>query len=129
MLQAAEDPKSGLFQYTDPLRQSDDDLVMHSAARVLHEHDKEGLNGKILHEMSYFSDNVGSAASSPRLHTLDFCPGTLLILSGSKSLHRVTKVRGSRSRLVAVLTFSSKPGFCNTELCQKMFWGRSLQPS
>ncbi|MGK3744298.1 MAG: hypothetical protein ACI90V_011158 [Bacillariaceae sp.] len=61
----------------------------------------------------------------PKLHTLDFRPGTLLVLAGSKSLHRVTKVNGNRNRLVAVLTFSRQSNFCNTQQTQKMFWGRS----
>ena len=62
----------------------------------------------------------------PVLHTLEFEPGTLSIFAGSKSLHRVTKVEGNQSRLVAVLTFASQPGFRNTPKVQKLFWGRSV---
>ena len=140
MLQPAEDPESGLFQYSEPLRRrknysSDsgekdgDDLALVETARLLHKYDQEGLQGKVLDETKGEDDDDGEERAGgyvvPALHTLDFVPGTLLILAGSKSLHRVTKVRGSHSRLVAVLTFSSQPGFCNTKSCQEMFWGRS----
>mmetsp|Transcript_8527 Transcript_8527/g.21314 ORF Transcript_8527/g.21314 Transcript_8527/m.21314 type:complete len:132 (+) Transcript_8527:2832-3227(+) len=125
MLQPAEDPESGLFQYSEPLRRrrngDDDDLTLKETAQLLHEYDQEGLKGKILDE----TKDEGEGGYVPALHTLDFVPGTLLILAGSKSLHRVTEVRGNQSRLVAVLTFSSQPGFCNTKSCQEMFWGRS----
>jgi hypothetical protein len=132
MLQPAEDPTSGLFQYTNPLRQTSDDLALEKTANALHLFDPEGLEGKMLYE------STASATSStndndndedmPVLYTLDFQPGTLLIIAGSKSLHRVTQIRGTKSRLVAVLTFSSRPGFCNSAAVQKMFWGRSRQP-
>ena len=129
MLQPAEDPESGLFQYSEPLRRrrqnddnDDDDLAFKETAQLLHEYDREGLHGKILDELKNDEEEGGSI---PTLHTLDFVPGMLLILAGSKSLHRVTEIRGNQSRLVAVLTFSSQPGFCNTKSCQEMFWGRS----
>lgn len=70
-------------------------------------------------------DEKEDTAAAPRLHTLDFSPGTLLVLAGSKSLHRVTAIQGNKSRFVAVLTFASKPGFCNTPEVQEMFWGRT----
>ena len=79
------------------------------------------------HENENNSDNdKPPLPPPPKLHTLDFRPGTLLVLAGSKSLHRVTKVNGNRNRLVAVLTFSRRSNFCNTQQTQKMFWGRSL---
>ena len=72
---------------------------------------------------SCFLEDDGRAP--PLLHTLDFAPGTLSIFSGSKSLHRVTRVLGPSARLVAVLTFASEPDFCNSPEVQRMFWGRS----
>jgi hypothetical protein len=121
MLQAAEDPTSGLFQYTEPLRESDMDLAFQKTASAIHRYDAAGLGEKQLVEQL--------EKNCPILQTLDFQPGTLLVLAGSKSLHRVTQVRGSCSRLVAVLTFASHPGFCNSESVQKMFWGRSSRTS
>lgn len=126
MFQTAEDPASGLFQYTNPLRNHDEhDLALEATATALHLYDQEGLRGKRLSEFQALA--LLNGASPPVLHTLDFQPGTLLVLAGSKSLHRVTEVRGMRSRLVAVLTFASRPGFCNSAAVQKMFWGRSYQ--
>jgi hypothetical protein len=132
MLQTAEDKSSGLFQYTSPLRQGENDLALEQTANMIHQYDPVGLATKVLLETSRqsYCDSVNENKNQdPKLHTLDFAPGTLLILAGSKSLHRVTQIRGSRSRLVAVLTFASTPGFYNSAAVQKMFWGRSLLKS
>ena len=56
---------------------------------------------------------------------LPFTEGTLLIFNGSRSLHRVTDVSGTRSRLVPVLCFSTRPGTCNSEAVRTYFWGRA----
>ena len=159
MLQDADEPHSGLFQYTDPIRsktkphnnnnnnnnkKDNDDggltLELKRTADVFrdHEHDlgasaesSSNLLQKTFaehdQEASLIDDvsNPKTPPPSPLLHTLDFRPGTLLVLAGSKSLHRVTAVKGNRSRFVAVLTFASRPGFCNTPEVQKMFWGRT----
>jgi hypothetical protein len=132
MLQPAEDGGSGLFQYTNPLRHDDKDLALEHTANVIQEYDAAGLKGKVLSEARPQRDHQSvdeNKTSETVLHTLDFSPGTLLVLAGSKSLHRVTQIRGNCSRLVAVLTFASKPGFCNSAAVQKMFWGRSLLPT
>ncbi|KAG7364844.1 hypothetical protein IV203_038047 [Nitzschia inconspicua] len=130
MLQTAEDPSSGLFQYTNPLRTHDNhDLALEATATALHLYDRKGLKGKELSENTSFRNSGDSGSEHPSLHTLDFQPGTLLVLAGSKSLHRVTEIRGKRSRLVAVLTFASRPGFSNSAAVQTMFWGRSLRPT
>lgn len=133
MLQPAEDSRSGLFQYTSPLRKDGNDLSLQETANIVQKHDPAGLKGKVLSEASPHRDNQAvdenNVTSEPILHTLDFLAGTLLVLAGSKSLHRVTQIRGKCCRLVAVLTFASKPGFFNSAAVQKMFWGRSLLPS
>lgn len=119
----------GLFQHTYPLRQSDitvskqeskhddDNLALADVAAALKAYDKE--NGA----PAPFVEDDGR--EPPPLHTLDFKPGALSIFSGSKSLHRVTRVTGEHPRMVAVLTFSATPGFRNSPEVQKMFWGRS----
>lgn len=122
MLQEASDKSSGLFQYTEPLRQNPEDLALNSVARAIHEYDTAAQDP--------FDEGINHAPQesgrAPQLHTLDFKTGTLSIFAGSKSLHRVTKVKGDCSRLVAVLTFASAPGFRNSPAVQKLFWGRSL---
>lgn len=126
MLQQAQDTNTGLFQYTDPLRDSPDDLAAVKVAAALREYDDTNSNGvadfaELLPNTS--SDNTNIEA--PKLHTLDFRAGTLSIFSGSQSLHRVTRVQGACSRLVAVLTFATRPGFRNSAKVQELFWGRS----
>ena len=122
MLQEASKEGTGLFQYTRPLRDRPDDLALEVVAKTITRYDKSS-NSTLLEAQSP-NEDVGDLETPP-LHTLDFVPGTLSIFAGSKSLHRVTKVEGNCSRLVAVFTFASQPGFQNTPEVQKMFWGRS----
>ena len=56
---------------------------------------------------------------------LAFTPGTLLIFGGRQTLHRVTRVGGSRPRLVPIFCYSESPGMGNSESVRKLFWGRS----
>ena len=135
MLQESQTPGTGLFQYTKPLRDSSDDLALPSVANAINAYANDAVGTKSLIEASSAkeqtnsddgkSSNSSCSTTRPSLHTLDFVPGTLSIFAGSKSLHRVTKVEGKKSRLVAVFTFASQPGFQNTPTIQNMFWGRS----
>lgn len=56
---------------------------------------------------------------------MPFEPGTLSIFAGHYTLHRVTRVRGRRHRLVAVLCYGREPGFTNSDEVRKLFWGRA----
>ena len=56
---------------------------------------------------------------------MPFEPGTLSIFAGHYTLHRVTRVRGRRHRLVAVLCYGRKPGFTNSDEVRRLFWGRA----
>jgi hypothetical protein len=56
---------------------------------------------------------------------LSFTVGTLLIFSGSKTIHRVTRVSGDKLRLVPVLCYSERQNEQNSETVRNMFWGRS----
>jgi len=123
MLQEAKENHSGLFQYTPLLRQSREDLALEKVASIIHQH---GSGGDTPLPETTFAEEEGHAIQHDNiLHTLDFHPGTLSIFSGSRSLHRVTQVKGSQSRLVAVLTYATKPGFKNSKQVQELFWGRS----
>ncbi|KAL3917150.1 MAG: hypothetical protein SGILL_004849, partial [Bacillariaceae sp.] len=55
MLQPAEDSSSGLFQYTDPLRMTSDDLALEQTANAIHMFDPDELKGKTLHESTVAS--------------------------------------------------------------------------
>ena len=122
MIREANVEGSGLFQYTPPLRETSDDLALEAVGQTIRTYCLEEEEYKDL----TFPEGVDKAACEcPPLHTLEFRPGTLSIFSGSKSLHRVSAVRGSVSRLTAVLTFFKMPGFRNSKAVQEMFWGRS----
>ena len=60
-----------------------------------------------------------------RVQELRFTPGALLVFGGRQTLHRVTRVGGSRPRLVPVLTYAERPGLTNSEAVRMLFWGRT----
>ena len=122
MIREANMGGSGLFQYTPPLRKSGDDLALEAVGRTIRTYCNAEEDG---YKNIEFPEGAANDCECPPLHTLDFAPGTLSIFSGSRSLHRVTEVRGDVSRLTAVLTFSKTPGFRNSKAVQEMFWGRS----
>jgi hypothetical protein len=124
MLQEAACPGTGLFQYTDPLRDGPGDLALPAVAAAVRTYDDSPSSLDVDFAESASPSHL--LVSAPKLHTLNFRPGTLSIFSGSRSLHRVTTVEGPRSRLVAVLTFATFPGFRNSAKVQKLFWGRSI---
>ena len=125
MLQEASDPSTGLFQFTPPLRQDKEDLALSHVAATIQAYDQET---PIPEPFTDYLSLQTEPPPPPTLHTLDFEAGTLSLFSGSCSLHRVTRIQGTRSRLVAVLTYGTQPGFCNSAAVQKLFWGRSVQP-
>jgi len=123
MLQEASDSSTGLFQYTRPLRDTTDDLALPRVAAAIETHDETCTQR--FAETAAATHHENEDDPTMHLSTLDFQPGTLSIFSGSRSLHRVTRVNGDQSRLVAVLTYSSTPNFVNTPETQRLFWGRS----
>jgi hypothetical protein len=127
MLQEASVNETGLFQYTNPLRERPDDLALESVAQTISIYVSTVSDDHPSFVELESDTNSKPSTIAPLVHTLEFVPGTLSIFAGSKSLHRVTKVEGTCSRLVAVLTFASKPGFRNSAAVQKLFWGRSAQ--
>ncbi|GAA3800540.1 hypothetical protein GCM10022226_20170 [Sphaerisporangium flaviroseum] len=52
-------------------------------------------------------------------------PGTLSLFRGHYSMHRVTPVKGGRTRVNAVLAYAEKPGRKLNDLTQKLFYGRT----
>ena len=59
--------------------------------------------------------------------TLDVEPGDLLIFAGFYSLHRVTPVKGGKTRYVGTLCYKDKPNVMNSPEVQKLFYGRVNQ--
>ncbi len=54
--------------------------------------------------------------------------GTLVLFRGSRTLHRVTTVTGSVTRLLATLSYSPEPGTHLSAVNQRTFYGRGLDP-
>ena len=97
LIQAAE--QGGEFEYRSDLR-SDGDPNYAGVARVLRDED-------------------------PDIRVNRLAGGTLNVFAGKNTLHRVSAVRGSRSRLVAVFSYYEKPGVMFS--CEERigFYGRT----
>jgi hypothetical protein len=55
---------------------------------------------------------------------LPMAPGTLVLFRGRYALHRVTSIDGRRPRLMAVLSYDTKPGIMLSEPTRMTFYGR-----
>lgn len=65
------------------------------------------------------------AGADPEVRALELNAGTLNVFMGYRSPHRVTKVAGSRMRLVAVLSFMEQPGVQFSAADRLRFYGRT----
>jgi hypothetical protein len=72
-------------------------------------------------------DAVGRALDGGRdgVQTLDMDAGALVLFRGRTALHRVTPVEGARPRLIAVLSYDTRPGVTLTEHTRRIFYGRA----
>ena len=52
-------------------------------------------------------------------------PGTLAFFRGSRALHRVTPVSGSKPRINSVLTYGERPDMKLNDLTSELFYGRT----
>jgi hypothetical protein len=52
--------------------------------------------------------------------------GTLVLFTGSRTVHRVTAVAGQTTRLLATLSYAPQPGARLTAVTQQTFYGRSV---
>ena len=62
-------------------------------------------------------------AANIQVNTL--LPGTLNVFAGKNTLHRVSPVRGNRSRLVAVYSYYDQPGVRFSDAERQGFYGRT----
>ncbi|MDZ4737074.1 MAG: 2OG-Fe(II) oxygenase [Rhodospirillaceae bacterium] len=71
-------------------------------------------------------DAVGRVLAGERaaVRSLDIAPGALVLFRGRYSLHRVTPVEGTRPRIIAILSYDTKPGVVLTEFTRRLFYGR-----
>lgn len=72
-------------------------------------------------------DDVARVLAGDTSHvvTLPMTPGTLLIFEGRHSLHRVSPIAGSTTRLVGLLGYDTQPGTMSSELLKLVRYGRS----
>ena len=59
--------------------------------------------------------------------TLDVEPGDLLLFAGFYNLHRVTHIKGDKTRYVGTLCYKDRPNVMNSPEVQKLFYGRVNQ--
>jgi hypothetical protein len=97
LVQAAE--AGGEFEYCSGLR-SEEDPNYEGVGQLL-----QGKGGRI---------GVNALAA-----------GTLNVFAGRNTLHRVTKVRGEHSRLVAVYSYYDRPGVMFSDEERRGFYGRA----
>jgi hypothetical protein len=65
------------------------------------------------------------AGTTDRVVTLPMTPGTLLVFAGRHSLHRVSPIRGTTPRLVALFGYDTQPGTMSSELLKAVRYGRT----
>jgi len=58
------------------------------------------------------------------LSVLPMTPGTLLVFAGRNSLHRVSPIRGTTPRLVALFGYDTAAGTMSSELLKAVRYGR-----
>lgn len=65
------------------------------------------------------------AGRDPGIHVNHLAAGTLNVFAGKNTLHRVSPVRGNRSRLIAVYSYYDRPGVVFSAEERLGFYGRT----
>ena len=74
-------------------------------------------------EMNY--DMVGEVLDGKiPVKTLSMDPGALVLFRGRNSMHRVTPAAGSKTRMLVVLAYNTKPNVSLSESARMTFYGR-----
>ena len=74
-------------------------------------------------EFNYLGSGRVLDGAAP-VKTLAMDAGTLVLFRGRNSMHRVTPTEGSRTRVLAVLAYNTKPGVSLSESARMTFYGR-----
>ena len=64
-----------------------------------------------------------------RVEIFPMTPGTLMIFAGRNSIHRVSAVRGAVPRMVALLSYDTRPDADSSEVFKYVRYGRSTPVS
>jgi len=91
--------RGGVFEYVKDVRDSDNSEMNYE------------LSGEVLD---------GDAATK----SLAMEAGALVLFRGRNSMHRVTPVKGNRTRMLVVLAYNTKPGIALSESARMTFYGR-----
>jgi hypothetical protein len=72
-------------------------------------------------------DHVAAVLAGDRSEVIrvPMTPGTLLIFEGRNSIHRVSPISGSTTRLVGLLGYDTRPGTMSSELLKLVRYGRT----
>lgn len=97
MIQAAE--RGGVFEYVKDVRDADSGEMNFALCRKV-------LDGEV------------------PTKTLSLDAGTLVLFRGRNSMHRVTPVQGSGTRMLAVLAYNTEPGISLSASARATFYGR-----
>ena len=74
-------------------------------------------------DMNYvLSNKVIDGEIPPK--TLSMGSGSLVLFRGRNSMHRVTPVKGNRTRMLVVLAYNTEPGISLSESARMTFYGR-----
>lgn len=65
------------------------------------------------------------AGAGRAVRRLEIAAGTLVLFRGRYALHRVAPVVGPRLRLIAVLSYDTRPGVMLSEHTRRLFYGRA----
>ena len=69
------------------------------------------------------------SGKDPKVKTLNLSAGTLNVFRGRNTAHRVTTVRGSRERLIAVFSYYERPDVTFTARgADRLLWASGLRP-
>ena len=63
------------------------------------------------------------AGTWPGTQLLDLNPGDLVMFNGLRSMHRVRAVHGPTPRMIAVMSYDTKPGFSSTDAINARLYG------
>jgi len=135
--------EDALYEYADPLSSinihfasAEQELAWHFdnssfAITLLLQQADRGGDFQYLRNMRYTSKGDLDFESTRQVldgkrepHTLRMEPGTLVLFRGLESIHRVTPVKGEKTRILAVLAYNSKPGMELSEEARMTFFGR-----
>lgn len=60
-----------------------------------------------------------------RVQILETPPGSLVLFEGRYTLHRVTEIKGPRTRIMGLLGYADRPGVTSSEYLRKIRYGRT----